>query len=85
MSRSRYTKIIHKEQRALLASQEKALTVLARELHRTAIGPAALPVTNDGKERRRTRLETRRLHKPKRNNVVGAISAVDALSMGAAA
>jgi hypothetical protein len=84
MSRSRYTKIIHEEQRVLLARQEKALADLARELRRTASESAEAPVADDGKERRRSRLESRRLHKPKRD-VVGATSPVDAPSMGVAA
>ena len=84
MARNRYTNIVHKEQRALMARQEKELAVLARELHRTVAEPAAAPVIDNGKQRRRTRLEARRLHRPKRHVVV-TNNQVDATSMGVAA
>lgn len=84
MSRNHYTKIIRKEQRALLARQEKALAVLARELHRTATEPAAAPVADDGKQRRRIRLEMRRLHRPNRD-AIAATHQADAASLGVAA
>lgn len=83
MSRNHYTKIVHKEQRAQIARREKELTSLARELHRTVAEPAAAPATDDGKQRRRSRLETRRLHRPKRHVV--ANNQADFGSMGVAA
>jgi hypothetical protein len=57
MSRNRYTKLVHQEQRAQLARQEKVLAIFARELHGKIAEPAATPDTNDNKQRRRTRLE----------------------------
>lgn len=84
MARNRFTKIIRREQRALMARQEKELAVLARELHRRIAEPAAAPVTDDGKQRRRTRLETRRLHRPNRG-AIAVTNQADAASVGVAA
>ena len=84
MSRNHYTKIVHKEQRVLIARHEKELADLARELHRKIAEPVAAPVTDDGKQRRRTRLETRRLHRPNRD-AIAATHQADAASVGVAA
>jgi hypothetical protein len=84
MSRNHYTKIVHKEQRAQIAHREKELASLVRELHRRVAEPAAAPVTDDGRQRRRTRLETRRLHRPNRD-AIAATSQADAASIGVAA
>lgn len=84
MARNRYTKIIRKEQRAQIAHREKELASLARELHRAVAEPVAAPVTDDGKQRRRTRLEARRLHRPNRD-AVAATQPADSASLGIAA
>jgi len=64
MPRTRYTTIVHEEQRIQLARQEKALFALAGELRRTVAEPAVAPVTDNGKRHRRVRIEQQQRHKP---------------------
>lgn len=65
MSRNRYAKIVHKEQRARVAAQEKELQAIARRLRRPAQNITVLP-ESETKQRRRVRLERRWLDKPAR-------------------
>lgn len=76
MSRNRYAKIVHKEQRARVAAQEKELQAIARRLRRPTQDITALP-ESEAKQRRRARLERRWLDKPARYalTVVGSQSA----------
>jgi hypothetical protein len=66
MPRNRYTKIVHKEVRARIAAQEKELAEIARRL-RTENAPVTAGTGDDLKERRRLRLEQKKLHEPTRN------------------
>lgn len=68
MSRNRYTKLIRKEQRIQLARQEKELLSIRRSLRRPVTETAVTPVPVT-KQRRRARLERRRLDKPARYTV----------------
>lgn len=65
MPRNRYPKLVHEEQRAQLARQEKALAALARELHRPSVTQSeTLQVTDVAKEQRRIRRDRNLRHKP---------------------
>lgn len=64
MPRNRFTKSIHKEQRAQIAYQEKELVLLARGLRRHPTEVVELPVVIDLKHHRRVRLEQKHRHKP---------------------
>ncbi|GAA4536562.1 hypothetical protein [Amycolatopsis samaneae] len=66
MPRNRYTKLIRKSERAQLAKQVAELAALEKELHGTSKPAAPLPVRNEVKEKRGTRLAHKRRHKPER-------------------
>lgn len=76
MSRNRYAKIVHKEQRTRITAQEKELQAIARRLRRPAQDITALP-ESEAKQRRRVRLERRWLDKSARSAVtaIGSQSA----------
>lgn len=76
MSRNRYTKLVHKEQRMQIARQEKELAAVRRTLRRPDTN-VAVSADIEIKQRRRARLERRRLDKPARYavTVVGNQSA----------
>lgn len=68
MSRNRYTRHVHDEQRKQIVHQEKKLAALAQELHQPqATQPETLPVTDIAKERRRIRRDLNLRHKPARS------------------
>lgn len=68
MPHNRYTNSVHKEERARLARQEKELVVIEKSLRNLDPEPMAGAPTDTAKERRSSRLEQKRRHKPKRNN-----------------
>lgn len=70
MSRNRYTKVVHKIDRAQDAYREEELAALTSELHCKVAAPAAAPV-DDSKRHRRSRLEQRQQHKPERFRAAG--------------
>lgn len=76
MARNRYTKLVRKEQRAQLDRQERELVAVRRSLRRPVTETAVTPAS-ETKQRRRTRLERRRLDKPARyaSPVIGSQSA----------
>jgi hypothetical protein len=65
MPRNRYTKLVRIREHSQLTHQEKQLTALAKTLHRKPTESTILPVINDAKHRRSTRLEQKRRHRAK--------------------
>ncbi|MCU1490281.1 MAG: hypothetical protein JWM85_1686 [Acidimicrobiaceae bacterium] len=72
MPRTRYTKIVHQEQRIQLARQEKALFALARELRREITEPSPAPITDSGKQHRHARLAQKHRHTTAKRQVATA-------------
>jgi hypothetical protein len=70
MSRNRYTKVLRNIERGQISRQEKELTVIRRKLRGQDAEYMAVPLANETKERRSTRVEQKRRHKPKRRGTL---------------
>ena len=65
MSRNRYTKVFRNIERGQISRQEKELTVIRRKLRGQDAEYMAVPLANETKERRSTRVEQKQRDKPK--------------------
>lgn len=70
MPRNRYTRLVRKSERIQFDRQEKKLAALVRALRRGITEPTELAFVMSAKERRSTRLEHKRRHKPTRTEGV---------------
>lgn len=70
MSKNRHTKVTHESDRAQVARQVNGRADFERKL-RAVIGPDVMTHINEAKERRRIRLEQKRLHKTMRSDATG--------------
>ncbi|TDU06605.1 hypothetical protein EDD99_5168 [Streptomyces sp. 846.5] len=64
MPRNGYTKLVHKVERAQIDEQIEEAASLAKELGHKDAASNTVQAAGDAKERRRTRLEEKRRHKP---------------------
>jgi hypothetical protein len=65
MPRNRYNKVVREIEREQISRQEKELAVIRRKLRGQDAEPTAVPLANEAKERRSTRVEQKQRDKPK--------------------